>query len=156
VVTARDINGPTGAVRWDYKPTGKLAFTTQLIHDSGAESSFTRYDQGGTASIGSDRQISNSVLFRGLYEATAKIQFEVNTRYEKRNLVNSFELSTGGTTTEVGSDKIGELRLGVNYAPTRSLLFGCALGYEKRGTSSSFSYPYTASIANCSAQFKLQ
>ena len=156
VVTSRDINGPTGAVRWDYKPTGKLAFTTQFIHDSGPESSFTRYDQGGAKSIGSDSQISNSVLFRGLYEATAKVQIEFNARYERRNLVNSFELSTGGTSTETGSDELGEMRLGVNYAPTRSLLFGCALGYEKRATSSSLSYPYTAGIANCSAQFKLQ
>jgi len=155
-VASRDISGATGAIRWDYKPTGKLAFTTELIRDSGAESSFNQIVQSSTNSIGNNSQLSTSVLFRGLYEATAKIQIEINARYVERDLVNTFALTTGAASTEAGSDKLGELKLGVRYAPTRSLLFGCALGYEKRGSSSALSYGYTSNTASCSAQFKLQ
>lgn len=155
-VSSRDISGFTGAVRWDYKPTGKLAFTTQYIHDNGATSSFTRYDQGGTNSIGSDSQLQNSLLFRAMYEATSKIQLELNARFLQRDLVDTFELSTGGSSTEFGSDRLGELRIGLNYAPLRTFLFGCAVGYEKRTTTTTLSYAYSAGVASCFAQFKLQ
>jgi len=156
-VAARDVSGGTGAVSWDYKPTGKLAFTTALIRDSGAESSFYwRVQGGGVGSIGNNSQLSSSVLFRGLYEATAKIQVEANARYVERDLVNTFALTSGAAATQAGSDKFAELRLGVNYAPTRSVLVGCALSYEKRGGSSAVSYGYTANVASCSGQFKLQ
>ncbi len=155
-VASRDISGGTGAITWDYKPTGKLAFSTSLIRDSGAESSFYRQSQGGVGSIGNNSRLSSSILFRGLYEATAKIQVEANARYVERDLVNTFALPSGAASTQSGSDKFAELRLGVNYAPLRSVLVGCALGYEKRGTSSSLSYRYTANVASCSGQFKLQ
>jgi hypothetical protein len=133
-----------------------LAFTTALVHDTGAESSFYRPGQGGVGSIGNNSQLSTSVLFRGLYEATAKIQLEVNARYVERDLVNTFALASGAAATQAGSDKLGALNLGLNYAPIRSVLLGCSLGYEKRGTSSAVSYRYTANVASCSGQFKLQ
>ena len=155
-VTSRDVSGGTGAVSWDYRPTGKLAFTTALIRDTGAESSFYRPGQGGFGSIGNNSQLSTSLLFRGLYDATAKIQVEANARYVERDLVNTFALPSGAASSQAGSDKFAELRLGVNYAPTRSVLLGCAVGYEKRGTSSTLSYRYTANIASCSGQLKLQ
>lgn len=155
-VASRDISGTTGAIRWDYKPTAKLAFTTELIRDSGAESSFNQLVQSSTNSVGNNSQLSTSALFRGLYEATAKIQIEVNARYVERDLVNTFALTTGAASTEAGSDKLGELKVGLRYAPSRSLLFGCAFGYEKRGSSSPLSYGYTSDTASCSAQFKLQ
>jgi hypothetical protein len=156
-VTSRDLSGGTGALSWDYKPTGKLAFTTELIRDTGAESSFNRLGlQGSIGSIGNNSQLSTSLGVRGLYEATAKIQVEASARYVERDLVNTFALASGASSTEAGSDKFAEAKLGVNYAPIRSVLLGCALGYEKRGTRSSISYAYTANVATCSAQFKLQ
>lgn len=155
-LASRDISGATGAVSWDYKPTAKLSFNTELIRDTGAESSFSRLSQVITSSIGNNSQLSSSLSIRGRYEATAKIQVEAIARYVERDLVNTFALASGAASTSAGSDKLGELKLGVNYAPTRSVLVGCAYGYEKRGTSSAVSYGYTASVASCSAQFKLQ
>lgn len=156
-VASRDVSGTTGAVNWDYKPTGKLSFSTGLIRDTGAESTFGAPAQGGTGySIVNDSHLSTSVVFRGLYEATAKIQVEANARYVKRDLVNTAGLASGAASTDVGSDRLGELKLGVNYSPTRSVLLGCAVGHEKRGASSSLSYGYTANVASCLAQFKLQ
>jgi hypothetical protein len=155
-VAARDLSGGTGAISWDYKPTGKLAFNTALVRDTGAESSFYRPGQGGVGSIGNNSQLSTSVLFRGLYEATAKIQVELNARYVERDLVNSFALASGATATQAGTDKLGALKLGLNYAPLRSVLLGCSVAYERRGSSSAVSYPYAVHIASCSGQFKLQ
>jgi len=154
-VASRDVSGTTGALGWDYKPTGKLSFATELIRDTGAESNFGLLGQGGTSSIVNGSQLSTSVVFRGLYEATAKIQVEANARYLERDLVNTFALASGAASTDAGSDKLGELKLGVNYSPTRSILIGCAVGREKRGASSALSYGYTANVGSCLAQFKL-
>jgi len=157
-VASRDISGATGAIRWDYKPTGKLTFTTDLIRDTGAESSFQRtgQDSGGTTSIGDTSELATIVLFRTLYEATAKIQVQLNARYVKRDLVNTFALSSGSASVESGTDELGAVRLGLNWAPTRSLLLGCGYGYEKRRASSAVSYGYTAKVAGCFGQFKVQ
>jgi hypothetical protein len=155
-VTSRNFSGATGAIRWDYRATGKLTFATELARDSGAESSFNRLVQDNTGSLGNNSQQSTTLAFRGLYEATPKIQVEANLRYVERDLVNTFALPSGAASTQAGSDRFAETKIGVNYAFSRSLLFGCALGYEKRGTSSSVSYAYTANRASCSAQFKTQ
>jgi len=155
-VASRDISAGTGAVSWEYKPTGKLAFTTELIRDTGAEASFNRLNPGSVNSIGNNSKVSTSLSVRGLWEATAKIQVEANARYVERDLVDTFALPSGAASTEAGSDKFAEAKLGVNYAPIRSVLLGCALGYEKRGSSSAVSYAYTASVVSCSGQFKLQ
>lgn len=155
-LASRDISGATGALSWDYKPTAKLWFTTELIRDTGAESSFGRTSQASTSPIGNNSQLSDSLSMRGRYEATAKIRAEAFARYVRRDLVNTFALASGASSTSAGSDKFAEAKLGINYAPTRSVLLGCAYGYEKRGASSAVSYGYKADVASCSAQFKLQ
>lgn len=155
-LASRDISGATGAISWDYTPTAKLSFNTELIRDTGAESSFGRPSEVSTISIGNNSQLSESLSMRGRYEATAKIRAEAFARYVRRDLVNTFALDSGEASTSAGSDKLGELKLGVNYAPTRSVLLGCAFGYEKRGASSAVSYGYSANVASCSAQLKLQ
>lgn len=155
-VTSRDVSGATGAITWDYKPTGKLAFTTALIRDTGAEASFNRLSAGGVNSIGNNSRLSTALEMKAIYEATAKIKVDANARYVTRDLVNSFALATGAASVDAGSDKYAEARLGVNYAPIRSVLLGCFLGYEKRGSRSTVSYGYSADTVGCSAQFKLQ
>jgi hypothetical protein len=155
-VASRDVSGATGALSWEYKPTGKLAFTTSLIRDTGAEASFGRLSAGGVNPIGNNSRLSNSLETKAVYEATAKIKVDANARYVERNLVNTFALASGAASTEAGSDKYAEARLGVSYAPIRSVLLGCALGYEKRGSRSTVSYGYSANTVGCLAQFKLQ
>lgn len=156
LVGSRDVSGVTGALGWDYKPTAKLAFTTDLIRDTGAETAFAAATAGGGGQIGNSSQLSSIVQLRGLYEATAKIQVEANARYVKRNLVTTFGLNTGSSSIDEGSDRFGQLRLGVSYAPVRNGLLACGLTHERRGSSSAVTYPYRANIANCYAQFKLQ
>jgi hypothetical protein len=152
LVTSRDISSSTGALSWDYKPTAKLAFTTEVIRDTGAETAFASTSPGGTAGVGNNSSLSNTFFLRGLYEVTAKIQFEASGRYVERDLVNT----QGGGLPPTGSDRRTEYRLGLTWAPTRSLLFGCSVGQDRRRTNSALSYPYSADIASCLGQFKLQ
>jgi hypothetical protein len=55
-----------------------------------------------------------------------------------------------------GSDRYTEAKVGWNWTPTRSLLFGCSFGQEKRSSDSALSYSYTSSVASCIGQVKLQ
>lgn len=168
-LASRDLSGATGALTWDYKPTGKLAFTTALIRDTGAESSFNRFggaaaaNTGGNANanananaIGNNSRLSSALQLRALYEVTAKIKLESNARYARRKLVNTFALTTGGSSTDAGSDRTAELSIGARYEPTRVWLLGCDLARQQRSSSSSVSYPYSVNQASCSAQLKLQ
>jgi len=129
-----------------------LAFTSEVFLDTGAESAFNGLAQTGTNAVGNYSSLSTTVSIRARYEVTAKIQFEAIGRYVARDLVN---LGPGLPAT--GTDELGQAKLGLTWAPTRSLLFGCSVGWERRTTSSQpLSYPYSANLASCLGQFKLQ
>jgi len=156
--SARDLQGVTGALGWEYKPTGKLVFITELIRDSGAETSFSATGFESATPTGTSSRLTNLARLRVLYEATAKIQLEGNLRYARRNLVSTAVGTGGATATEAGSDRTTEYALGARYAATRNLLFACSIGTERRKASANttVSYPYSADRASCSAQFVLQ
>ena len=74
-------------------------------------------------------------------------------RYFKRDLVN--------TSGDPGTDSLLETRLGLNWAPLRSVLVGCSIGREKRDASDSavlfnLSTAYSSTTTRCLAQFKTQ
>lgn len=150
-VLTRDVSQSTGSLAWDYKPTAKLAFTTEVIRDTGAETAFTGLNQAGAASVGNNSLLSTTVALRVAYEVTAKVQLDLSGRYVERDLVNT----QGGALPATGTDRLGEVKLGLTWAPTRSLLFGCSVGQEKRSTNSALSYAYSANVATCLGQFKI-
>lgn len=151
---SKDLNGVTGALGWEYKPTGKLTFFTDLIRDTGAEGGF---NQGSAATpAGNLSRLSDSIQVRGLFDATAKIQLESTLRYVRRELVSTFALADGASSTEAGKDRYGLASIGIVYRPARAWKLGCRYSYEKRASDSSISYPYSANEAGCSAQFLLQ
>lgn len=151
-VVSRDVAQTTGALSWEFKPTGKLAFSTELIRDTGAETAFSGLAGASTNAIGNNSQLSTSAILRVGYEVTAKIQLELSGRYVERDLINT----QGGALPANGSDRFSEARVGLTWAPARSLLFGCSIGQEQRSSDSALSYSYTASVASCMGQLKLQ
>lgn len=150
VAIGRNLSQWTGAIGWDYKPTGKLAFTSEVFQDTGAESAFSGLAQTGSNAVGNYSALSTTVSIRAQYEASAKIQLEAGGRYIKRDLV-----SFGAPVQTTGTDQLGQAKLGLTWTPTRSLLFGCFVGWERRGTDSPLSYAYTANLASCLGKFKL-
>lgn len=155
-VASRDVSGVTGALSWDYRPTGKLRFTTEVIRDTGAASAFSQLVPGTDTRIGDNSQLSNTLAVKAFYDATAKIRVEAGVRLVKRDLVDAFALPSGSVSTNEGSDRSRELRLAASYAPARQWLAGCSIARERRTASSSVSYPYSANAVSCSLQFKLQ
>jgi hypothetical protein len=148
LLPARNIRGVTGALAWNYKPTGKLNLFADLIRDSGAESSFagTR-EAGGNVTVNSS-PLSTTYQLRGEFEALPKVQLLAQVRYLKRDLVNN--------VGDTGDDELTEARFGVNWTPLRSVLVGCTVAREQRDSSSVLSTSYTATTTRCLAQFRTQ
>ncbi len=155
VFATRDFSGVTGALNWEYKPTGKITLITGLLRDTGSEAGFVPLAGTASTTTSTSSRVSNAVSLRALYEATAKITAEANFRYTHRDLVTRI-IIPGGSSTAAGSDKLTEVGLALRYAPTRNWLVGCGIAYEKREASSSVSFPYDANVYNCFAEFKLQ
>ena len=152
-VTGRNLSETTGAFSWNYKPTAKLAFTTEYIHDTGAETTFFGLGQSGVNGVGNNSVLSDTFALRAVYEVTAKIEMQAGGRYVERDLTNTTQAP--GLPTS-GKDRLGEIKVGITWMPTRTLLFGCSGGREKRGSDSALSYPYATNIATCVGQIKLQ
>jgi hypothetical protein len=135
-------SGVTGALTWDYRPTGKLSFSTSLIRDTGSETTFAVPASNFIPVRADNDRITNVVDVQAKWEATAKVVVNANLRHSDGSVVNTFGGAGHSSTTSVA--------LGANYAITRSIDLGCNVGYESRANS------YNASTVGCSGRFTLR
>lgn len=143
-----DVSGATGYLRWIYKPTGKLRFTTQLSRERGRDSAFLTTGATTNQIVGDQNQsrVSNGLNLEALWETTAKIAVTGNANYTQRDLSNT------GLNASTGKDRTTQLGVGIRYEITRNSEASCKVGREKRTTSGTITLPYSANFASCSAQ----
>ena len=133
-----NFSGLTGAVIWDYKPTGKLTFKTSLTRDTGTETAFTSgYALNVLPTEVQSNRINTIIGVDAAWEATAKIRVIGGLRHS-----NSKQAAGGGSS----SDSANQYSLGVNYLPTRTISLGCNLAHETH------SGVYTDNTASCTGQ----
>lgn len=152
-IEARSFSGITGALNWDYRPTGKLRFATELRRDTGQESDPLRL-AGVIDAIGDNSEVSNRLQVRAFYEATAKIQLDGLLRYTRRSLVDTLTLP-GVAISSAGHDATTFVSFGARYQPTRTIELGCSIGREDRSADSNVSFAYRVDTASCFAQVLL-
>jgi hypothetical protein len=147
--TQRDTSGVTGFVAWNWQPGARLRLVTRLARDVGQDS----YVFGGEGLDGSvdTSRTTTSLRLRADYEATAKIRLNASVTQARRDLVRTLP---GGTLS--GDDDTTLFTLGATWEPTRSLVFGCDLGHEKRSASGDLSAPYSARRYGCYGQVFLR
>jgi hypothetical protein len=151
IAGARDFSDWTGAIAWDWRPTGKLRFLTELARDSGQELNPISSSGGNISAVGDTSQIAEQLQVRAFYDATAKIQLNALARYTNRSLVDTTSVPGGGASVAAGNDNTTTLSLGLRYNPTRTIQIGCSIGTE-----STVSYDYSAEYASCFAQIVLR
>jgi hypothetical protein len=156
IAGARDFSDWTGAIAWDWRPTGKLRFLTELARDSGQELNPLSSTGGAISAVGDTSQLADKIQVQAFYDATAKIQLNALARYTHRSLVDTLSVGGGGTITSAGNDDTTTLSLGIRYNPTRTIQIGCSIGTESRNADSTVSYDYSANAASCFAQIRLQ
>jgi hypothetical protein len=156
---AQDYSGETGSLAWNWKPTGKLAFTTQLSRVTGNDSSFVTV-VGPSTAVTAQADNSRLTTTAGLnvtYEATAKILVDAGYSRIARKLTRTPSQISAALAADTDSDRLTRMRLGVRYLPTRTLEFDCSVERESRSAELSIlSYSYHANTVACAAQFSVQ
>jgi hypothetical protein len=153
--SVRDSSGPTGIIRWDWKPTGKTQVLTDLSRDFGQRS-----DTAGVGSL--DPSITNyshtSTAFRlrAIEQVSGKVNANAKVQLAHRDLVDTQTASSGTPVTTEGSDNTLTLSLGARWTPTRSSAVGCDLNHDRRRTNSTMSSNMTANSIGCYGQITLQ
>jgi hypothetical protein len=157
----RDFDGVTGALSWDWTPTGKLKTGTRLVYDIGQDSNFERFgDPSSPTGIGTGTNItartSTELRLSADYEATAKIGLSTSLGYTRRSLDRELNLSGQTADAGDGSDNTTLFTLGARWSPTRSVQVGCEYGHDRRSASGGLTQDYSANTFNCFGQFVLQ
>lgn len=154
----QDFSGATGIVSWDYRPTGKLHFTTRLSHDTGQQSTFYQLIAGVPGPVGDTSRVSTMLQVLAQYQFTGKIQLNASARHLHRSLSDPI-LSGGVLLGHVdNADDTNTFSLGAQYAPTPHWLLACNVNRETRHSSAliASSYPYKDTTATCSVQYTIQ
>lgn len=154
--TRRDVDGLTGSLVWNWRPTGKLGFNISAVRDAGNEASFYRFSGNETTAVGNDSQLSTTLAVDATYDWSAKVRATSSLRWTQRRLTNSFAISVGGAQEVEGGDRLYVVGIGLRYQAMRSLGTGCDLRHERRSADTTLSYAYRATSASCYLQFSLQ
>lgn len=153
VQTARDSRGWTGALGWNWRPTGKLYTDLDLAYDrSVARADFDSTLTGGESS---DARSINTATLAVTWLATAKISFVPRVSWAYRKLDNGF---VTGTSSATGSDTTVIGGISMTYTPIEALRLLCHVTQERRrvGGDTTVSSPYKATVAGCNAEFAIR
>lgn len=153
----RNVSNWTGALGWNWKPTGKLSTNLTLSRDSSNGS----YDfTSGTINVGaSNSTVATTLGLTTQWEVTSKIGLTGNLSHSRRSLDNSLTVGTG-VAPSTASDSTNSLGLSVQYAVLRNVDLGCGVTWSDRSVSSSgvtvLSAPYSATTYSCFGQALLR
>jgi hypothetical protein len=148
----RDSNTWTGALAWNWRPTGKFSIDTSLSRDSNIGSS--SFDIGQTTFDTSDTRLRTTLALKTQWELTGKVLLGAGVSASRRTLDNSL-VAIGGASVTSASDRTQAWDLSVRYLPTRNVELGCGVHWEDRSVSdpnSTITYAYDVTVLNCSGQ----
>ncbi|MFG6417055.1 hypothetical protein ACG02S_24470 [Roseateles sp. DC23W] len=133
----RDISGTTGAVGWNWRPTGKLQLNVQYSRDTGQESTIQAADLN---------RVYTSWQLGGDYALTGKISLSA-----KASSSRSRRASESGVVVSDAMDDSKFYNLGLRWTISRGLSLACQ--YDRASRDSSIAqYVYTASSYGCTGQ----
>jgi hypothetical protein len=150
-------NSWTGALGWNWKPTGKLSTSLNLTRDSSNGS----YDftTGAINVASSNSAITTTLGLTTQWEVTSKIAMTGSLSHARRSLDNSLTIGTGVTPASA-SDSTNSLGLSVQYAVLRNVDLGCGVTWSERSVSSTgataLTAPYSATTYSCFGQALLR
>jgi hypothetical protein len=141
--TIPTFSGVTGALTWDYKPTGRLAFKTSLTRETSSEVVFSGLPLDLVPVRADNNRLNTVLAVEGQYEVTAKIMATADLKHANGTLV-----TTG--VNQQSSSSTNAFGIGARYDATRTISLACNVNYESR------THVYNATIASCSGQFVLK
>ena len=154
--TQRDFSGLTGALKWQWLPTGKLKVETRIVHDISQDSSFETF--GGPVVVGTSNtgRTTTDLNVEVGYELTAKVAFNAVLGTSHRRLEQAANAAGLTTITATGSDDTSTLTLGAHWTARRSMLLGCNMARAQRAASGGLTQDYRSTTLGCYGRFTLQ
>jgi hypothetical protein len=133
----RDFSGTTGAVGWNWQPTGKLQVNLQYARDTGQETVVQAADLN---------RVYTSWQLGGSYAATGKVTLSAKASVNRTRRSNE-----SGATLADALDDTKLYNVGVRWAISRSFSLGCQ--YDRVSRNSSVEqYVFAASSYGCTGQ----
>lgn len=143
----QDATSNTGQISWLWRPTGKLSFTTQFVHDTGLQTSFLSVLGYGYSNYAQD-QVVNTLRLSGSYQYSGKLSFGANASYAPSSLRVT---PSGSTAPTVYDFRDYSANLSATWQYSRGISANCQAGRQWR-TGPAALYPYTANSVGCSGQ----
>jgi hypothetical protein len=151
-----DSRGWTGALGWNWRPTGKLTVDVNLGRDSALGS--TDFNNQLTQLTSSNTNVQNTAGLRVNWEATAAWRVASSLSYAHRTLDNRLDAGVLGSNAVTATDRTASFSLGLRYLPVRNVELGCNVGREDRSTdtSTNLTLAYAVTTASCFGQVYLR
>ncbi|NCT83638.1 MAG: outer membrane beta-barrel protein [Comamonadaceae bacterium] len=137
LASLRDFSGTTGAIGWNWRPTGKLQLGLQYARDTGQESSSLATDVN---------RLYTSWRLTGSYALTAKLSLNASA---SRN--RSHRAGIAGLPLADSFDNDQAYGLGLIWTLSRGLSLSCQYNHASRDSSVP-QYVYGASSYGCTGQ----
>lgn len=151
-LASRNLSSWTGALGWNWRPTGKFRTELTLSRDTNNGN----YDvSSGLFNLDSaESRLSTRLGLSAYWSATAKIGVGAGYALTRRSLDNV--LTIGGTgVTNSATDRQSALWLSVKYAVIRNVDLGCNVSWNERTVSPStttLTHPFSVTTYGCYGQ----
>jgi len=139
-----------GGIGWDWQPSAKLTFRTQLLRDTEGASGNVATAEPTMPAAPSGDQLRTAFIWTGRWAATSKISMTAVAQWSHRKL-GLFAIDVAEP-----EDRTTAFSLGIRYSPMRALDVGCDISTERRETNTRdflVTRPYDATTAGCNLQF---
>lgn len=153
----RTVSSWTGALGWNWKPTGKLSTNLTLSRDTNNGS--YDFSTGAINVSSSNSAVTTRLGLTANWEVTSRIGVSGNIAHARRSLDNALTIGAGVTPSSA-SDSTNSLGLNVQYQVLRNVDVGCGLTWSERTVSSAsggtLTSPYSATTFGCFGQAMLR
>jgi hypothetical protein len=153
----RTLNNWTGALGWNWKPTGKLSTSLTLSRDS-SNGSYD-FSTGAINVSSSNSAVTTRLGLTANWELTSKIGLSANIAHARRSLDNALTVGAGVMPSSA-NDSTNSLGLNLQYEMLRNVDLGCGVTWSERSVSSTsggtLTSPYSATTFSCFGQALLR
>jgi hypothetical protein len=153
----RSLNTWTGALGWNWKPTGK--FSTGLILSRDSNNGSYDFSSGAINVSSSNSAVTTRLGLTAYWQMTSRIGVSGNMAHTRRSLDNALTVGAGGLLSSA-NDSTNSLGLNVQYEVLRNVDVGCGMTWSDRTVSSAsgsvLTSPYSATTFSCFGQALLR
>jgi hypothetical protein len=158
----RDFEGATGLLDWRWRLTGKTQLNLTVNRDTGTETSFFGINALGRElrGTGDNSDVTTGLATQIDHQLSGKLALHLGGRLAWRRVSSSTRIEGDGLTVaqsnQTGTERSGNVTLGLRYAPTYNSSVGCDLAHMRRAATATTASSYRADTLVCSAQLSVR